>query len=124
VPLDTVRSLAFIEYVSPYLEFQSTQAYLKNLPSGWTLDGVDIFGGLSQITQNLQTGAYTNQWGFEKDLYTLVNIMPRDFHLNLPLPLITIFTFITQVSLVSVSLDGNALPQLYSAGKFCGCHHI
>jgi len=119
VPLDTDRSLAFIKYVSPFLEFQSTQAYLKDLPSGWTLDGVDIFGGLSQITQNLHTGAYTNQWGFEKDLFTLVNILPRDFHLNLPLPLITIFTFITQVSLASVSLDGNSIPQIYSAGKFC-----
>jgi hypothetical protein len=110
--------LAFIAYVSPFLEFQSTQAYLKDPPTGWTLDAVDIFGGLSQIAQNLRAGAYKNQWAFEKDLFTLVNILPRDFHLNLPLPLIRIFTFSTQISLVSVSLDGLSLPQLYSASMF------
>jgi hypothetical protein len=117
VPLDTDRSIAFLEYIYPYLQFQSNQAYLKDLPSGWTLDGVDLFGGLSEIYQNLETGAYSNQWQFETDLYTLVNILPRDFHLNLPLPLLGIFTFGTDLTLVSVSLDGTSLPEVYSGGK-------
>lgn len=110
--------MAFLEYIYPYLQFQSNQAYLKDLPSGWTLDGVDLFGGLSQIAQNLETGAYSNQWQFETDLYTLVNILPRDYHLNLPLPLLGIFTFGTDFTLVSVSLDGTSLPEVYSAGNW------
>jgi hypothetical protein len=109
--------MAFLEYVYPYLQFQSNQAYLKDLPSGWTLDGVDLFGGLSQISHNLETGAYSNQWQFETDLYTLVNILPRDFHLNLPMPLLSIFAFGTDFSLASVSLDGTSLPEVYSAGN-------
>ncbi|KAE9380586.1 hypothetical protein N431DRAFT_133110 [Stipitochalara longipes BDJ] len=117
VPLNTERSKAFLEYVYPYLQFQSNQAYLKDLPSGWTLNGVDLFGGLSQIAQNLDTGAYSNQWQFETDLYTLVNILPRDFHLNLPLPLLNIFYFGTDFSLASVSLDGTSLPEVYSAAE-------
>jgi hypothetical protein len=109
--------MAFLEYVYPYLQFQNNQAYLKDLPSGWTLDGVDLFGGLSQISHNLETGAYSNQWQFETDLYTLVNILPRDFHLNLPMPLLSIFAFGTDFSLASVSLDGTSLPEVYSAGN-------
>ena len=117
VPLNTELSTAFLEYIFPYLLFQSNQAYLKDLPSGWTLDGVDLFGGLSKISQNLETGVYSNQWQFETDLYTLVNILPRDFHLNLPLPLLDIFYFGTDFSLASVSLDGTSLPEVYSAGN-------
>jgi hypothetical protein len=124
VPLDTDRSTAFLEYIYPYLQFQSNQAYLKDLPSGWTLDGVDLFGGLSEIYQNLETGAYSNQWQFETDLYTLVNILPRDFHLNLPLPLLGIFTFGTDITLVSVSLDGTSLPEVYSGGNLDFQTHI
>ena len=117
VPLNTELSTAFLEYIYPYLQFQSNQAYLKDLPSGWTLDGVDLFGGISKIAQNLETGVYSNQWQFETDLYTLVNILPRDFHLNLPMPLLGIFYFGTDFSLVSVSLDGTSLPEVYSAGN-------
>jgi hypothetical protein len=115
VPLDSVRSSAFIDYLNPFLQFQSTLAYLKNPPTGYTLPGVDIIGGLDQIKNKIQSGSYTSQWAFEKDVNALVNIMPKDFHLTLgqSVPLSQVFGFYTSLHLVSVSIDGLQVPQVY-----------
>jgi hypothetical protein len=117
VPLDVDRSLGFVEYITPYIEFQATLAYLKDPPSGYTLSGVDVLGGLAEITQKLKDGSYKNQYCFEKELWILVNVLPRDFHFNLPLPLISLFSFQTEIRLVSVSPDGKAIPQPYAQGN-------
>ena len=65
------------------------------------------------IQGNLQNGVYKNQWSFEKDLYQLINVLPHDFHFNLPLPLVGLFTFGTYKRLVSISEDGLSLPAVY-----------
>jgi hypothetical protein len=113
VPLDVAKSIAFIDYLRPFLQFQSSLAYLKNPPKGYTMPGVDIIGGLDQIKQNLQNGVYKSQWGFEKDVNALVNIMPKDFHVVLPLPLSNVFAFARDLHLVSISSDGLKTPQIY-----------
>jgi hypothetical protein len=77
------------------------------------MPGVDIIGGLDQIKQNLQNGVYKSQWGFEKDVNALVNIMPKDFHVVLPLPLSNVFAFARDLHLVSISSDGLKTPQIY-----------
>jgi len=96
VPLDGARSSAFIDYLNPFLQFQSTLAYLKNPPTGYTLPGVDIIGGLDEIKKNIQKGSYTSQWAFEKDVNALVKIMPKDFHPTLgpSVPLSHVFFFL------------------------------
>lgn len=118
VPLDAKRSSAYIDFIEPYIQFQSTLAYLKNPPLGWTLPGVDVLGGLTEIQKSLKSGKYKSQWDFEVDLYALVNIFPHDFHFNLALPLLSVFNFQTvQGSLVSVSTDGLSLPEIYFKSK-------
>jgi hypothetical protein len=115
VPLDEAKSSAFIDYLNPFLQFQSTLAYLKSPPAGYTLPGVDIIGGLDEIKKNIQSGSYTSQWAFEKDVNALVNIMPKDFHLTLgrSVPLSQVFSFYTSLHLVSLSTDGLQVPQVY-----------
>jgi hypothetical protein len=121
VPLDSARSLALIDLVAPFLQHTSTLSYLKSPPPGWTLPGVDIIGGLSTIAANIKSGKYANQYAFERDLFTLVNVLPRDFHMTLNLPLInTIFGFQRTSGLASVSLDGTSLPQIY---LLCMCSY-
>jgi hypothetical protein len=93
--------------------YQSTLAYLKDPPVGYTLPGVDVLGGLETIGTNVRSGNYTTQWAFEKDLYMLINILPHDFHFTLSLPLLTLFSFSNQAELVSLSVDGVSLPQPY-----------
>ncbi|KAI9650895.1 hypothetical protein NHQ30_000930 [Ciborinia camelliae] len=115
VPLNINRSVAFIEFIEPYIQFQSTLAYLKNPPPGWLFPGVDILGGLTQMKALLFSGGYNTQWDFEKDMWSLVNILPHDFHFNLPLPLInSVFQFfVLNGSLVSISEDGLSLPKVF-----------
>lgn len=117
IPISLQRDVAFVDYIEPYIEFQSTLAYLKDPPIGYTLPGVDVLGGLSKIRSNLVQGVYKQQWSFEKDLWTLVNILPHDFHFNLELPLMRLFKFQTSRSLVSISVDGESLPEPYSLSK-------
>jgi hypothetical protein len=115
VPLNRARSSAFIDYLNPFLQFQSTLAYLKNPPTGYTLPGVDIIGGLDEIKNSILAGNYASQWAFEKDVNALVNIMPKDFHLTLgpSLPLSNVFAFLTSLHLVSISTDGISVPRVF-----------
>ncbi|KAB8297035.1 hypothetical protein EYC80_002433 [Monilinia laxa] len=114
VPLDIQRSSDFVDFIEPYWQFQSTLAYLKNPPADYPLPGADMLGGLAEIKGNINSGYYASQWEFEKDLYALGNILPHDFHVNLPLPLMDVFFFSTLDSpLVSISSDGLAIPELY-----------
>ncbi|PQE21755.1 peptidase s41 family protein [Rutstroemia sp. NJR-2017a BBW] len=115
VPVDAKRSAAFIDFIQPYLEFQSTLAYLKNPSPGWLFPAVDIFGGLAQMKDLLTSGQYANQWDFEKDIYSLINILPHDFHVNLPLPLVSeVFIFAPLTGpLVSISSDGLSRPKVF-----------
>lgn len=113
------RSVAFIEFIEPYIQFQSTLAYLKNPPPGWLFPGVDVLGGLTQMKALLLSGGYKTQWDFEKDVWSLVNILPHDFHFNLPLPLVSVFEFaVLKGSLVSISSDGLSLPKVFFKGLF------
>ena len=115
VPLDNAKASAFIDYLRPFLQFQSSLVYLKNPPTGYMVPGVDILGGLDQIQNNIQSGTYKSHWDFEKDYNTLINIMPKDFHLYLggSVPLASVILFGTALHLVSVSSDGLKVPQIY-----------
>lgn len=63
----------------------------------------------------LLSGEYKTQWDFEKEIWSLVNILPHDFHFNLPSPLISsVFEFtVWGGSLISVSSDGLSLPKVF-----------
>lgn len=119
MPLDRAKSSAFIDYLTPFLQFQSTLAYLKSPPTGYTLPGVDVLGGLEEIKNNIQAGKYASQWAFEKDVNALINIMPKDFHLSLgsSVPLSNVFAFMTSLHLVSLSSDGLLVPKVYVKSK-------
>ncbi|KAF7908869.1 hypothetical protein EAE99_011658 [Botrytis elliptica] len=115
VPLNDNRSISFIEFIEPDLQFQSTLSYLKNRPQGWLFPGFDVLGGLTEMKSLLLSGEHKAQWDFERDIWSLVNILPHDFHFNLPLPLISsVFKFaVWGGSLVSVSSDGLSLPKVF-----------
>lgn len=78
------------------------------------MPGVDVFGGMAEIKQNLQSNVYSTQFAFEKDLFSLLNILPHEGHLSYALPLFSTFQIgPAQASLISVSKDGTSLPELY-----------
>ncbi|GKT97696.1 peptidase s41 family protein [Colletotrichum tofieldiae] len=82
-------------------------------PEGYLYPGVDIFGGLANITQILKAGGSQSQLDFAADLYRLINVKPRDGHLVFTPAIGTLFSFETPALFVSISEDGIANPNIY-----------
>lgn len=73
VPLDKKRDLALLEYLRPYVSFQSTIETLADPPEEYLLPGVDILGGLDTIEQNLKSDKYKSQYEVMDDLRSIVS---------------------------------------------------
>ncbi|MCJ1321598.1 hypothetical protein MMC15_006943 [Xylographa vitiligo] len=113
-PLDTVAT-QFLKYYKDSLEFQSTLTYLKNPPSSYQQPGVDILGGLDRIQRDVDTGVFDNQYDFELEVQNLV-YSAHDSHLYLIAGATSIFSFGSPFYISSVSVDGQASPQIYISG--------
>ena len=97
----------------PYMQWNSNVEILKDPPSGYHLPGTDLLRGLNLISKNVTEGAYKNECEFQIALYRLFN-SGYDFHLSYSPDVIgRSFVFGTYETIVSVSIDGQQLPQLY-----------
>jgi len=117
MPLDRDIALHQVQTLRPYWEWQSTIDYTRVPPKGYLSEGVDIFKGLDDISAKLRTNStpYTSFFDFLTDLHILQG-RARDFHfLSLPV-LLDLFTFVPSVKFVSISKDGQALPEIFLYG--------
>ena len=97
----------------PLLEFQSDKdAWLLDPPEGYLFPGVDLDKYMATIRENVQTGNYESEYDFQVDIQTML-LDAKDAHLWWNGDLNDIFTFSRPISLVSVSADGQGLPQIY-----------
>lgn len=115
-PFNQNLSVALIDYIVPYINFQSDLAYLKNPPSTYLMPAVDILGGLQDIRQNASAGTYTSQYAFDAAITDLV-AKAHSGHFVYTSGLVSAFEYQNDVALISVSEDGLALPEVYVAGK-------
>lgn len=74
VPVDKDRDIALLDYITPYVSFQSTIEILADPPEGYLLPGVDLLGGLSKIRTNLEEENYDSQFAVMLDLQSLASI--------------------------------------------------
>ena len=74
VPVDKTRDLELIEYLTPFISFQSTIEILMDPPEGYLLPGVDILGGLNVIHQKLEKDEYESQYEVMSDLRSIVSV--------------------------------------------------
>ncbi|MCJ1392701.1 hypothetical protein MMC18_005572 [Xylographa bjoerkii] len=113
VPIVQQDALLLLDGLVPYLQFQSTLAFLKNPPQGYLLPGVDIIGGVQAIRSNVTNEVYPGEYAFQLDLWNLVN-NAHDGHLiwvGDVLQSALVFQF--GWNLASVSSDGNAEPSIF-----------
>ncbi|MCJ1394864.1 hypothetical protein MMC18_007744 [Xylographa bjoerkii] len=115
VPFNQTVATQFLKYYKDTLEFQSTLTYLKNPPSSYQQPGVDVLGGLDRIQRDVDTGVFDNQYDFELEVQNLV-YSAHDSHLYLFAGATEIFSFGSPFYISSVSLDGQAPPQIYITG--------
>ncbi|KAK3716553.1 hypothetical protein LTR37_006449 [Vermiconidia calcicola] len=73
---------------------------------------VDLEGGLDEIANTLQDGGYSNEYDLQLDIYKLM-VSAHDGHLNFNPDIKSVFYFMRENNLVSVSKDGLALPEVY-----------
>jgi hypothetical protein len=112
VPINKTLAVAQIEWLTDYMQFQSTLSYLKDPPKTYALPAVDILGGLQTITNQVNTDKYTNEFDFEYDTYTLLQ-KTYDGHVGYTPYLIDMFVYYRNAPLVSVSDNGTDLSKVY-----------
>jgi hypothetical protein len=114
VPFNDAVATRFINYYNTTLQFQSTLAFLKDPPAGYQQPAVDVEQVLQQIQNNVTAGNYKNQYSFEVDVQRLVHRM-HDSHVTLGAGILDAFSFFSPFGVVSVSVDGKELPEIYLA---------
>jgi len=110
--VDVAGDIQQIEELKAYLQWQTTFTYLSNPPAGYTEKPVDILGGLDLIAQKVKNGSYTSEWAVQSDISSLLN-QAYDNHLIFISDMAVVIAFERNHSLVSISKDGIALPELY-----------
>lgn len=116
VPFNAAVATRFMKYFYDSVEFQSNLAYLKNPPASYQQPPVDLLGGLELIQAKINNGAYANQYEFEAALQALI-YATHDGHLYLSSGILSLFSFGSQYTIASVSIDGIQLPKVYFSGK-------
>ncbi|MCJ1312728.1 hypothetical protein MMC25_006404 [Agyrium rufum] len=113
VPLHEKNAEKLLETILPYIRWQTTTAYLVDPPKGYLEPPFDIYATLATITKNLKSGVYKNEYDFCFALYQLF-IGAKDGHFGyIPDMVGKVFNFYRDVALVSASVDGKSLPQIY-----------
>jgi hypothetical protein len=106
VRVRTLGAVNTIEAIEKMVQFQSTLAFLKNPPDGYTNPPVDILGGLADIRKTASEDEYANEYELEAEIATFLD-RAKDGHLGFDGP-----TFAGAVRwrrgfvLVSLSVDG------------------
>lgn len=116
VPLDREGNIKLVEDLKLYVQWQSNLAFLKNPPAEYTEAPVDMMGEMESMQRQLSSNGYKNEYDFQMDLNRLF-VRAYDNHLTWqPDILASVMQFQRPVGseLVSVSSDGNELPEIYA----------
>lgn len=94
-------------------------SYLKDPPASYQFPAFDIPAAFEEIISNVNSGLYANEYEFQADLYAAFNLA-KDGHFRFIPDLIgAAIQFRRQdIALASVSLDGVAVPQIYTVCKY------
>ncbi|KAE8376749.1 hypothetical protein BDV26DRAFT_264909 [Aspergillus bertholletiae] len=113
VPLGKTEALKLMDSILPYVEWQSDTSYIKDPPSEYLEPAVDIWAELQKVSDKIKSDAYAGEYEFQADLFKAFNLA-HDGHFRFFPDLLTkVLTFHRNVGLVSVSLDGEEIPEIY-----------
>ncbi|TEA18781.1 Peptidase S41 family protein ustP [Colletotrichum sidae] len=117
VPVDKERDLDLLNYIEPYILFQSTLEPLASPPEGYLIPGVDVVAGLGQIRSKLTKDEYESQVDFATDLRDIF-IQASDGHFIYKPAILNIFGFVSVQGVVSVADEVTGLPRVYLSSDF------
>ncbi|POS82768.1 hypothetical protein EPUL_005198, partial [Erysiphe pulchra] len=110
VPLNKTAALELVDSIEPYIEWQSSLAWLKDPPRDYDFPPHDVLGALQSVKQNLVNDRYPNEHSFQTDLYAVFTPAHDGHFVFFPDLLSRAFDFRRQRALVSISEDGQSLP--------------
>lgn len=97
-------------------------SYLKDPPASYQFPAFDIPAAFEDIISNVKSGVYANEYEFQADLYAAFNLAKDGHFRYIPDLIGAAIQFRRQdIALASVSLDGVAVPQIYTV---CQYKHI
>ena len=111
VALDQTNDEVWLDTLRPYLEWQSTTAYLKDPPAGYLEPAIDVHAEFENIVTRLKNNNYKSEYDLDFDIYRLFQ-RTHDGHFRyIPSLVGGIFGFGRPLSLISYSEDGTAAPK-------------
>ncbi|GKT49704.1 peptidase S41 family protein ustP [Colletotrichum spaethianum] len=111
VPLNKPAALRWIDELKPYLEWQSTLAFLKTPPPEYFFPPHDIVAALDTIRVDLEAGKYPNEYSWQRDVFVKVFGPAHDGHLYVNPDILTnAMEWVRPLALVSISEDGTSPP--------------
>ncbi|CAG9942940.1 unnamed protein product [Clonostachys rosea f. rosea IK726] len=114
VPFNKDAAVKVLEISKSYFQFHSTLAYLKDPPASYQQESVDVMSKLDEFTTKAKNGEYKNLYEFDLDFYRLAQAT-HESHFSKDSHVLGLFRWTLDDTIVSVSTDGKALPQVYAA---------
>jgi hypothetical protein len=116
VPFNKTAALAYMDSIRPYVDWQTSIEYLKDPPSEYASKiqpAYDFYANWNSIRSKASAGTYASEYAFGHDVYEAFH-MAHDGHFVVYTDSYnTIFSYGRKTPLVSVSLDGVSIPEVF-----------
>lgn len=109
-------AVALLDSIRPYLNWQTTVEYLKDPPAEYAAkvqQPYDFEANFDRIYNNALSGSYANEYDFGFDLYRCFQVAHDGHFTFYPDSVTGVFAFGRTTPLVSVSVDGVSIPEVY-----------
>ncbi|KAJ5601822.1 hypothetical protein N7510_011356 [Penicillium lagena] len=114
MPFDPINGTVFAAEMTKFVQWQSTLEVLQNPPLGYLSPPTNLLGGLEFIEAMALIGEFSNQYEFDQAINLLL-ATSNDGHLAIETCSSSIFRFMLDLPVVSISTDGVEIPQIYAA---------
>lgn len=106
----------FLDSLRPFMNWQTTIEYLKDPPAEYAekiQPAYDFWANFDRIYDNAKAGSYASEYAFGFDVYELYQRAHDGHFVVYPDSVTAIFSYGRTTPLVSVSEDGQSVPEVY-----------
>lgn len=116
VPFNSSAAVDLMDSVRPYIDWQTTTTYLKDPPAEYAekiQPPYDFWADFERIYDSAASDSYESEYAFGFDLYRAFQVTHDGHFVYVPDSVGLIFNFARPQGLVSLSPDGQSVPQVY-----------
>lgn len=117
IPLVEKDATDLLDGWAAFLEWQSDPTYKANPPDGYMYPGFDYMQAVYDLRNRVTSGNITRELDLQDGIQDIL-FSSNDGHLNFLTDFNGVIQFERQVGLVAVSVDGQAVPQVYTLGQY------